>query len=48
MQNIPTKLKDFSNNDYLLAMGDPVAIAVASMVASDINKYRGQIRQILS
>jgi hypothetical protein len=34
---LKTKLKDFSNNDYLLAMGDPVAIAVASMVASDIN-----------
>ena len=31
------KLKNFSNDDYLLAMGDPVAIGIASMVASDIN-----------
>tara|TARA_R100000750_G_C2343105_1_gene95057 strand:- start:1009 stop:1338 length:330 start_codon:yes stop_codon:yes gene_type:complete len=31
------KLKDFNDKDFLLAMGDPVAIAIASMVASDIN-----------
>lgn len=34
---LKTKLKDFSDNDYLLAMGDPVAIGIASIVASDIN-----------
>jgi len=31
------KLKNFNDKDFLLAMGDPVAIAIASMVASDIN-----------
>jgi len=30
-------LKDYNDNDYILAMGDPAAIAIAAMVASDIN-----------
>ena len=30
-------LKDYNDNDYILAMGDPDAIAIAAMVASDIN-----------
>ena len=34
---LKNKLKNFNDKDFLLAMGDPVAIAVASMVASDIN-----------
>ena len=34
---LKTKLKNFSDDDFLLAMGDPVAIGIASMVASDIN-----------
>jgi len=34
---LKNKLKDFNDKDFLLAMGDPVAIAIASMVASDIN-----------
>ncbi len=35
--------KDFSDSDFLLAMGDPVAIAIASIVASDINNGRLKI-----
>ena len=34
---LKNKLKNFNDKDFLLAMGDPVAIAIASMVASDIN-----------
>jgi len=34
---LKNKLKDFNDKDFLLAMGDPVAIGIASMVASDIN-----------
>jgi hypothetical protein len=30
-------LKNYSDNDYILTMGDPVAIAIASIVASDVN-----------
>jgi hypothetical protein len=31
------KLKNFSDNDYLLLIGDPVAIALCAMVASSYN-----------
>jgi hypothetical protein len=31
------KLKDFSDEDYLLLIGDPVAIALCAMVASSYN-----------
>ena len=31
------KLNDFCDDDFLLAMGDPVAIAIASMVAGEVN-----------
>tara|TARA_R100001129_G_scaffold57711_4_gene39770 strand:+ start:912 stop:1241 length:330 start_codon:yes stop_codon:yes gene_type:complete len=37
VHSLRIKLKDFSDEDYLLAMGDPAAIAIASMVASEIN-----------
>lgn len=33
-------LKAFSDTDYLLLMGDPVAIGMACAVASDINQGR--------
>lgn len=33
-------LKDFCDQDYLLLMGDPVAIGLACAVASDINQGR--------
>lgn len=31
------KLKDFSDDDYLLLVGDPILIGIATAVASDIN-----------
>jgi hypothetical protein len=34
---LKSKLKDFSDDDYLLAMGDPAAIAIASIIAGDVN-----------
>ena len=32
------KLKDFNDDDYLLLVGDPVAIGIATAVASSINR----------
>ena len=34
---LSNKLRDFCDDDFLLAMGDPVAIAIASMVAGEFN-----------
>ena len=34
---LKNKLKDFNDKDFLLAMGDPVAIGIASMVAGEVN-----------
>ena len=34
---LSNKLRDFCDDDFLLAMGDPVAIAIASMVAGEVN-----------
>ena len=31
------KLKDFTDDDYILAMGDPAAIAITAMVGGEIN-----------
>jgi hypothetical protein len=31
------KLKNFSDNDYIVSVGDPTAIFAAAMVASEIN-----------
>jgi hypothetical protein len=36
------KLKDFCDNDYLLLMGDPVAMGIACAIASDVNRGRIQ------
>ena len=33
-------LKDYNDNDYILTMGDPIAIAIAGAVASDFNNGR--------
>ena len=33
-------LKDFGDNDYLLLMGDPVAIGLACAIACDVNRGR--------
>ncbi len=32
------KLKDFSDNDYLLLVGDPVLIGIATAIASNVNR----------
>ena len=32
------KLRGFGNEDYVLPIGDPAAIAIACMVASEVNK----------
>ena len=34
------KLKDFCDDDYLLLIGDPVLIGIATAVAADINRGR--------
>jgi hypothetical protein len=34
------KLKDFSDEDYILCLGDPSIIAVVAAVASDLNRGR--------
>jgi hypothetical protein len=38
------KLKDFTDNDYIVSVGDPTAIFVAAMIASDIN--RGKVKAL--
>jgi hypothetical protein len=40
---IKRKLKDFSDDDWLLAIGDPAIIGVAFAVASDVNNGRVNI-----
>jgi len=37
IKKLRDKLKDFGDNDYLLLIGDPAAIGIACMVASDTN-----------
>lgn len=37
IRTLNTKLVDFDDSDYLLCLGDPVAIAAAAMVASAMN-----------
>lgn len=32
------KLKDFTDNDYIVSVGDPSAIFIAAMILSDINR----------
>ncbi len=40
IDNLRDKLKDFTDNDYIVSVGDPTAIFAAAMVASDINNGR--------
>lgn len=40
VRTIKEKLANFGDEDYLLTIGDPSIIAVAAMVASEINKGR--------
>ena len=37
------KLENYCDDDFLLAMGDPAAIAIASMITSDINQGKVNI-----
>ncbi len=43
VSELSEKLKGFNDLDYLLLMGDPVAIGLAVAVASDHNKGRVQL-----
>lgn len=43
MKRLKTKLKEYSDDDYLLMAGDPAAIAMAAAVACDYNRGRMQI-----
>lgn len=39
-EELKSKLSNFNDNDYLLLMGDPIAIGLACMVAAHWNKGR--------
>ena len=43
VSRIKRKLKDFSDDDYLLLMGDPACIGVACAVASDLNRGKFKV-----
>lgn len=38
VKHLREQLKDYSDNDYILPVGDPVTIAAVAAVASDINQ----------
>ena len=40
---LKSKLKDYSDKDFILAMGDPVAIGIAAIAASDNNNGKVNI-----
>lgn len=40
VRKLKAMLKDFSDEDYLLLMGDPVAIGIATTIASNVNNGR--------
>ena len=40
VSRLKKKLKDYKDGDYILTMGDPIAIALAGAIASDINNGR--------
>ena len=42
-EKIKKVLKDFNDNDYLLLIGDPSIIGIATAVASDINMGRFKV-----
>lgn len=41
--NLRAALKDFGDNDYILPMGDPVAIGAAISIAAEFNMGRVQV-----
>ena len=44
IKELKQRLKDFCDNDYILPVGDPVAIAVASTIAA--NNNRGKFKML--
>jgi len=40
IHSLRKKLRDFSDEDYILCLGDPSIIAVVAAVASDLNRGR--------
>lgn len=43
VRRLKASLKNFSDNDYLLLMGDPVAIGIACSVAGSLNRGRYKV-----
>lgn len=43
VRKLKRKLKDFCDADYLLLMGDPVAIGIACVVAAEMNRGKVQV-----
>ena len=43
IDSLRDKLRDYSDNDYLVSVGDPTAIFAAAMVVGDINNGRCNI-----
>ena len=37
------KLKDYNDDDFILAMGDPVAIGISCIIASEVNNGKVNI-----
>lgn len=44
IERMKDKLRDFSDDDYLIAVGDPTAIAIAAVIAADNN--RGKLKML--
>lgn len=42
VRNLKRKLKDFSDDDFLLLSGDPVGIGLATAIAAEANRGRVQ------
>ena len=40
---IRQKLKDYNDDDFILAMGDPVAIGISCIIASEVNNGKVNI-----
>ena len=43
IRKLKRKLKDFSDDDYLLMMGDPAAMGIACCVAAEMNRGKFNI-----
>lgn len=40
LRQLRTRLKSFTDQDFLLLLGDPIAIALAAVIASEVNNGR--------